>query len=87
MADLTPTTSGCCAPAIQEICCEHSAKQACCGASAGGTCGCSAGPAPPRRPEEHPHRPVGSLEHMRSYAGKRWPMTIPFPRSSVSTLL
>jgi len=44
MADLTATTSSCCAPAVQETCCEHSTKQACCGASAaGGACGCSAG--------------------------------------------
>jgi SAM-dependent methyltransferase len=44
MAELTPTTSTCCAPDVQEACCEPDAKQSCCGADASaGSCGCSAG--------------------------------------------
>ena len=48
MAELSTdptTTSGCCAPETQASCCEPADKDACCGpaATAGGSCGCSAG--------------------------------------------
>ncbi len=52
MAELTTpettetSTSGCCAPSVQEACCEPSDKAACCDAAAGGgTCGCAGGQA------------------------------------------
>ena len=45
--DPTPSTSACCAPEAQALCCELSEKDACCGdATAGESCGCSAGEAP-----------------------------------------
>ncbi|MDQ3647678.1 MAG: hypothetical protein M3433_03675 [Actinomycetota bacterium] len=63
MADLTPTTSSCCAPEILETCCESGAKHACCGPSAGtaagGTCGCSAG------------RPAASQDQLRESVRER----------------
>ena len=42
-----PEAASCCSPAAQESCCEPSAKSECCGAdaTAGGSCGCSAGSA------------------------------------------
>src|SRR4051812_45957246 len=44
MAELTPTSSTCCAPKVQETCCEPAAKESCCGAeSAASGCDCSAG--------------------------------------------